>query len=528
MPYQPGVVDRSGEILAQGRLGAANAYSQGIAGITGQYEAMMKKREEDKAMLDAANATAKFIKSNGKFLGLDQDTIDEVTRDKPGQTILGKHAEMAQIIKNATLKQEMDKNQAQIAQANDAVKQNEFIRQQALAKKAQEDAFNAQLQNMAGLGSSLSTATAPKPMPAIDPTVLGSYQGSGAVSGRNIGGFGGVGGMPAGIGLGTSADMLASQRPTNMGGAGVMTPQMTQNVAALNAANPELMQLARMKMPITPEIAANLMNTGMQVKSRDEIALLKAQLEMAKNGRKPEFGKTPEGVPYAISSSGSVNWGPAANLRSVDEERNLSRAKTQGELAAKDDQDLLSATYNSGVAATEAVPRLNQIRQLYEHGAKSGWGQSAINTLTGAMTRVGMWDPNKQANAELLQRSLGEDALRIARELYKGQGSVSDQERKRIDDVAASLAKSKGFNVEVVNEALMLAERAQKLESFRGQLRRAGKDPSEVAEAIRQWKMENPIPEYGTYKPQPLSGGFRVPAAAKAWELYGTPSPKKS
>lgn len=520
MPYSPGVEDISGQLLARGRLGAAQAYSSGIAGISGQYEQMMKKREEDKAMLDAANATAKFLKTNGKYLGLDQDTVDEITRDKPGETVLGRHEAMATLMKNAMLKQEADKNQAQIAQAQDAIKQNEFIRQQKLAEQARVDAMNAQLRNTAGLGASLSTASVPKAMPTIDPTSVGSYMGSGSPGSSTSVGPWTPGGMPAGIGLGTAADMLASQRPTNMGGAGVMTPQMTQNIAALNQANPELMQMARMGIPVNPEIVSNLINTKMQVTGREEIAALKAQLEAAKNGRQPQFGKTPEGIPYAINASGGVNWGPANNIRPIAEERQLSQVKAQGELAAKDDQDILTATYNSGVAATEVVPRLNQIKQLYEHGAKSGWGQSSINTLTGAMTRIGLWDPNKQANAELLQRALGEDALRMARELYKGQGSVSDQERKRIDDVAANLAKSKGFNVEIVNEALMLADRAQKLETLRGSLRNAGKDPSEVAEAIRQWKNKNPIPAYGTYKPEPLNGGFKTQAGQAAFSKY--------
>lgn len=521
MPYAPGVTDISGQLIAQGRLGAANAYSRGIAGITDQYEAMMKKREEDKARLAEARAMENFLKLNGKYLGLNQDTIDEAIRDKPNMTVMEKYSGLAQLTKNAIMKQEMDARNAQIAQANDAVAQNAFMRQQLLAKKAQDDAFNAQLRNLSGLGANLSTATAPQAMPAIDPTAVGSYAGSNAVSGRNVGAFGGTGGMPAAIGLGTAADMLASQRPTNMGGAGVMTPQMTQNVAALAKAQPELMQLSRMGATITPEMASNLINTKMQTSSRDEIAALKLALEQAKMQGSPRFGQTPEGIPYAQQPGGNVIWGPAPVLMRPENARAMEQAKTEGAEQAKADVLDYNDAMAQGAAASESIARLNQIKQLYEHGAKSGWGQTAINTVGSAAARLGIIDQKTQANQELLQRALGEDALKVARTMYKGQGSVSDQERARIDKVTADISKTKAFNVEVVNEAMMLADRAKQVSALASSLRKQGATVSQVADAIRKWKIDNPLPEYGTYKPDLPVGGFRTQAGASAYSKYG-------
>lgn len=168
-------------------------------------------------------------------------------------------------------------------------------------------------------------------------------------------------------------------------------------------------------------------------------------------------------------------------------------AKTVAQETGKADVALLNDVSTAAAQAQDTQARINTARKLYASGAASGWGQDVLNDITGAAVQLGLYPAGKQANKEELQVALSRDALDKARELYKGQGSVSEPERKRLDKIATDIGKTKEANLFAFDVAEELTTQAKDMEMLRRKLYDAGKTPKEIAEQVRRYKVDNPI-----------------------------------
>lgn len=194
-----------------------------------------------------------------------------------------------------------------------------------------------------------------------------------------------------------------------------------------------------------------------------------------------------------------------------EEQGQAELAKTSGAATATSAQKLLDEVGQVAESAQSNLRRMDQIQSLYDQGEKSGWAQGIVNDITSAAVRAGVYPRDKQANKEQLQTLLATDALQKSAEYFKGQGAVSDSERKRIDNISANIGKTPEANLAAIRMSKALNVRALEMENIRRQLTDAGKNPVEVAENIRRWRIDNPLPAFEEASTATNQSGLRLP-----------------
>ncbi len=178
------------------------------------------------------------------------------------------------------------------------------------------------------------------------------------------------------------------------------------------------------------------------------------------------------------------------------EAADIEGAKKEAELNAAANAEVLKSTVDAAETAQARVPQLKEMLDLYEGGATSGFGQDFI-TRGGALGRqLGIIDPKKQADAETLKSAFAREALMGANQLIKGQGSITENERKTIKDASASLDKSPEANLRIIRYSKAIGDRALDIEDERQRLLDGGDKPAAVAEKLRRYRTSHPLAEY--------------------------------
>lgn len=118
MPYAPGVVDRSGEIYAQGIMGAANS-------LSGAITSYAKNADENKTISAQNKALETLIKTGGPALGIQQSDIDALTTPTADESPRAINAKLTTVLQGAFTQRELKSRaiQDQLAQTQAAGEQ---------------------------------------------------------------------------------------------------------------------------------------------------------------------------------------------------------------------------------------------------------------------------------------------------------------------------------------------------------------------------------------------------------------------
>jgi hypothetical protein len=294
-------------------------------------------------------------------------------------------------------------------------------------------------------------------------------------------------------------------------GQGVLRPEISQQ--AQDFINTKAGYLAGQGVRMTPAQMVDLAKNDENARSREAIAASKAAGGPIELGQfKQDVGdKT---IEIAIDKRtgreigrGTINKPPRA-YPTPEEAGDTERAKTYGSETAKMTAAKIKEIKDSAAGAPATLARINEVEALYNRGQKTGPGQEILNELTGIGVRLGIYPEGDQADKEKLQMLLSMDALEKAKALYKGQGSVTKDERARIDTVSAGIGKTQGANVAAFAMARALATRAMELERVRRELHDKKTPPEDIAEAVDRWVIDNPLPEFNA----PKKGAAAAPA----------------
>lgn len=163
---------------------------------------------------------------------------------------------------------------------------------------------------------------------------------------------------------------------------------------------------------------------------------------------------------------------------------------------AKRASEFVTGIADAAEGAQAIVPQIKRIRELYEAGAKSGFGQDFINSAGSFAVQLGLGDPNKQANQEELQKLLANSALTTAQQLMKGTGTVSNYERELVNKASAEVGKTPAANLRIIKLTEALSERSLAAEIERQKLVDDGKSTSQIAESLRRWRTKNPLDSF--------------------------------
>ncbi len=118
MSYNPGVVDISGQLRAQGMLQAGQQFGQTADSLTQNLAQFQQKQEAQKQAMAAVKGTAQFLKTNAQLLGVDENTVADLTTQQPNESPLQWQSRMGAFLAQTMQKPILQEAQAKIAQAN--------------------------------------------------------------------------------------------------------------------------------------------------------------------------------------------------------------------------------------------------------------------------------------------------------------------------------------------------------------------------------------------------------------------------
>lgn len=181
---------------------------------------------------------------------------------------------------------------------------------------------------------------------------------------------------------------------------------------------------------------------------------------------------------------------------SAEEQIKVEGGKRASEEEAKRASEFVTAISDAAENAQPVIAQASAIRNLYEQGTQSGFGQDWINTAGALANRLGMLPAGSQANREQLQKLLAENALQNTRVLIQGQGQVSNYEREMINKASADVGKSPEANLRIIRMGEAVAQRSIDAELERQRLVDEGKSTPQIAESLRRWRSKNTLGSY--------------------------------
>ena len=441
--YNPGVQDRSGELIAQGIGNLGNSIQQGMMSYAQNKTMAAQALGKFEGALRANPDLLQFLNPEEPSPNAPSDAVKAFMKLQKDGTVGVRDAALLSTFADTYTKAKEDKQMADMRAMQMQQAQFQMARQQQ--EQAAEDQMNARMQQMATLGQQLE-------------------QGQGQ---------------------------------------GVLRRDISQQ--AQDFINTKAGYLAGQGVRMTPAQMVDLAKNDENARSREAIARSKAQggaLKLDKY-RLDANGKTYEVAIDANTGKeiarGTIKEPPRA-YPSADESGEIELAKTSGTERAKSAAAYLQGVTDAAEGAQEALARIGQVRKLYEAGEVTGAGQSAINDITGAAVRLGIYPRDKQGTKEALQSALAMDALQNAKTLMKGQGSVSDKEREAINAVSAGVGKTPEANLAILAIGESLAKRSLELENKRRELYDSGASPVQISEQLKRWRMDNPLPAFNIPK----------------------------
>lgn len=194
MPYAPGVTDISGQLRAQGILGASQTYNQGMQQFAQSYTQMKAKQEADQELLAKARSTENFIKQHADQFG-GEEAVKMLTATSPQETPQAKYGRLAQAVQDMAVGSKVAQDNAQTQEMQQRAKFQQQQMAQMQAQQQRQDAVRQQLaaalkarQQGAGQGVPMMNpdgSPMPQPAPTMQDRALDIYAVTGEAPGSN-------------------------------------------------------------------------------------------------------------------------------------------------------------------------------------------------------------------------------------------------------------------------------------------------------------------------------------------------------
>jgi hypothetical protein len=201
----------------------------------------------------------------------------------------------------------------------------------------------------------------------------------------------------------------------------------------------------------------------------------------------------------------------------------LELAKLEAEQASKK----IATISQQATNARDDISRLDRIESAVLSGVRTGFGSEFVNSLTSAAVEVGLYPAGKQAAKEVLQADVSRDALNKTKEFMAGQGSVSNEERKRVDRVAQNANMQGDALLELVRIQRAVYNRQIAADDYRMELEdKYEKDPRarlKIAKDMDRWWAKNTI---GKFEQQLMKQQTEETGSAKAGTIEWNYDPK--
>lgn len=508
MPYAPGVQDISGQLRAQGIAQAGQAWSQAIGNIGQSLNDAFNSYRQNQFITNQAlgkfaaasradGSILKFLESGGEQedpnapkVPLSPEVLKAYSNAKTGKIGVNDAAMLGAFV-DSWQKNKQEKLQTEMMQlkVDEARRQAEFFKN--LGAEATPTGTPPPAGGIAPMPPPAAPAApveqprydvaTPSPNPAV-PAMLSRFAAP----------------QPQPAGAQAAVAMLGAQAPAAAERpSGVATKQ-------------DLMQAYRTLGPgagqkDVEKLAGQMAQDRLKAFTGEAVFTGASGQDQAqtKADRLNAEGKAPSGMTYVTKYDGaSKGW--YADLvvkpKTSAEESALAGEKARTEAIAKADVEeaskFVSDINTSAAAAIDDRARRNRIRELYSQGAESGQLADWTAAARTALSEVGLGEKAKVAKDQELRALLAVGALQAARKYYKGQGSTSNAERERIDNMVEAYNKGQISNEAILDFAEAHDRKLTAASRYDLALKKQKVPLDERGTALQQWWLDNPVDKY--------------------------------
>lgn len=509
MPYAPGIQDISGQLIAQGMSQAGAARARAIESIGESIAGGMRQYQQNQLFTNQAL---------GKFgSGLQDPTfkqyVQQIVNDDPNAPQVPDALKKA--FKNAqagkvdiydaallgTAAEGYQQNKARQAQAEAAELQRKLLAQQVIkaglenkmmeadaAFLANIDKFAAQQPESqvtrgavppeqaaainrfataiprfgeqavpAGVPAMLARAEAPQPFPAAAPAPEAALAGQRPYAGP------------------TQQDLIDARNQLRAAG----TPRPSESQVRLRAKE---LSDARAKQFVPSGVYQTEEQADAVARRLDESSPIPGYVRTAKYD--------PQAKGHVITQ--------LPKAQTAEEKARESGLVEGAKATATAAANYLNNLSESAMQATDDMGRLQRIRQLYREGATTGFASNDwLMKVRAAGVEFGLIDSQSQATKEELIALLAQDALAKTRTWLKGQGSVANAERERIDRISTDAKKRPEANLELVRTTEGVYRKFIAGEEERMRLEADKRNtPVDVERAMKRWWLSNKLESF--------------------------------
>jgi hypothetical protein len=231
-------------------------------------------------------------------------------------------------------------------------------------------------------------------------------------------------------------------------------------------------------------------------------------------GFQKDLIKQPDGSfkPMLITRDDAGNITAMADLPKSQES---SEDATLGAERAKQAVGYLANVRDAGERAATDLSSIDQMTAMFQTGAQSGTGQTAINTIRSLAVRFGLGSAEQLATDQGLQSATQGFALNVAKGM-KGQGQITENERAMIERATVNVGFNPEANLRIMAVLKRAANRAAQLNAMRIDLEGKGANEIQISRQLQKFVSDNPIGAealenlIGERMARPASGGVRM------------------
>ena len=182
-----------------------------------------------------------------------------------------------------------------------------------------------------------------------------------------------------------------------------------------------------------------------------------------------------------------------------DQAREIEQAKSEGRTSGELSSKSVASVLDTGMAAQQSTSKINLYRQrLAESKQSLGPGFKYETALRAAGSYMGWGDEKQLASMQHLEQMNRDFQLQEASRL-KGQGSITENERKILEGAIMSPTLSYDANMAITSVILKINKRDEDIANLVVQLRDKGYSDFKINNEVTKYKLNNPVDLTGLY-----------------------------
>ena len=501
MPYVP-VQRDEGRILYQSTMDRAKLMGDTLTNLG---ETLYKREEENKAFQAKNSALKQLILANKEQFGLDEATAKQFVSGDINKSAKENYLALASFLEGNVMAANLKKQEDELknTQAQRALAFAQTANQQASAEETRlkNQAMESARRELASEAMNLN-APVQRATPAAPPESVTQFLDTNKL-------------MPAGTPFDPRANQMIAgyaEKPQAVAPARPLIGDADIKKQARIAQLTEQSSTGVMK-PLAvyeAQINASLLKQKQDLRAQEaaERADVLAQRTSEAEMTQPQAMKQAEALNKQYPDS-VFTVEPGANARSyvIKQSAKPDTLEKQKAIAFEAEMKPAVAALNAVSANAETarsdLPRQQRIFEALKEQAVTGYGAPLSIKVRSMLSDTGLINKKRLGRDQVFAADLALDALQKTKELLNGQGSVSNAERDRVDQVSLNIEKDPS----AIEELMLIHEAATKraiaAEEQRSMLYDKSKrdDPYrliDINESMKKWYQKNTLTDFAS------------------------------